>query len=199
MKTINLVFLLLFASLAFGQNQEYDLIKTIRNFEVKSFVQEISDEVVKYKRFDNPDGPNFVLKLKDVQYIIYKNGTRDDFNKPLFVPTTQSIVTKPQVATKPIDTVAVKSNEIVSTITETTKTDTVKVQEIMPTIPEPEPVKIVPAAVLRREGKYKSSPYVSTFKGEFYPPKLNVYAPLTNPDGSPMYSPGLKKEILAPR
>lgn len=47
--------------------------------ELKVLVKEISPDEVRYKRFSNPDGPTYVLPVRDVRYIEYPNGERDVF------------------------------------------------------------------------------------------------------------------------
>lgn len=50
---------------------------------VKAIVTEVSDKEVKYKKYSNPEGPLFVIKKRDINKVIYKNGEEDDIqNNP---------------------------------------------------------------------------------------------------------------------
>jgi hypothetical protein len=42
-------------------------------------VIEISDQKVRFKNQDNPDGPDYVINTRDIKRIGYKNGTSDSF------------------------------------------------------------------------------------------------------------------------
>jgi len=56
-------------------------IVTLRNGdEIKAKVTEISKSEIKYKRFDNLEGPTIIIPLADVFFINYDNGTREIFN-----------------------------------------------------------------------------------------------------------------------
>jgi hypothetical protein len=48
--------------------------------EIKSKVTEIGTTEIKYKKFDNPDGPLIVIPRADVLMIKYENGTKDVIN-----------------------------------------------------------------------------------------------------------------------
>lgn len=48
--------------------------------EIQSKVVEITASEVKYKKFDNLNGPLFVIYKSDVLSIRYENGTKDEFN-----------------------------------------------------------------------------------------------------------------------
>lgn len=56
-----------------------DIITKTNGEEIKAKVTEITKEDVKYKRFENPDGPLFILGRHEVFMIKYENGTRDVF------------------------------------------------------------------------------------------------------------------------
>ncbi|MDR1526368.1 MAG: DUF2846 domain-containing protein [Dysgonamonadaceae bacterium] len=47
--------------------------------EIRSRVLEIGDAEVKYKKFENPDGPLYVLGRAEIFMIKYENGTKDVF------------------------------------------------------------------------------------------------------------------------
>ena len=48
--------------------------------EVQAKVFEITSTDIKYKKFDNPNGPVFIILRSDVLSIRYENGTKDIFN-----------------------------------------------------------------------------------------------------------------------
>ena len=57
--------------------------------------------MIKYKKFDNPDGPVYTLKKSEVFMIKYPNGNKDVFNdSPPSSPAKESTVTTPP-ASKP--------------------------------------------------------------------------------------------------
>ena len=68
-----------------------DIITQKNGDEIQAIVQEIGDVEVKYKRFDNPNGPNYTLKKSGIIKIQYANGSSDVFeNKtvPIMVDFT---------------------------------------------------------------------------------------------------------------
>ncbi|MDR0231200.1 MAG: energy transducer TonB [Dysgonamonadaceae bacterium] len=75
-----------------------DVITLKDGKEITALVYEISDIDVKYKKIDNPNGPNYVLKKADVLTIKYANGSKDEF--PDTVPITAQKVNQPQVPTE---------------------------------------------------------------------------------------------------
>jgi len=58
-----------------------DIIILLSGEDIHSIVQEIDDIYVKYKRIDNPNGPNHTLKKSDIFMIRYANGSKDVFNE----------------------------------------------------------------------------------------------------------------------
>lgn len=48
--------------------------------EIKAKVTDILDDVIKYKKFDNPDGPTYSIATKDVTKIKYANGSEEVYN-----------------------------------------------------------------------------------------------------------------------
>ena len=58
-----------------------DLIIQKDGEEIKSKVLEVNLEIIKYKKFDNLNGPTFEMSKSDVFLIKYENGTKDVFNK----------------------------------------------------------------------------------------------------------------------
>jgi len=77
MKKLITLFLLM-AGMAVAVNAQ-DVITLKNGDEIKAKVTEISSSEIKYKRFDNLDGPTIVIVKNDVFAINYENGTRDVF------------------------------------------------------------------------------------------------------------------------
>jgi len=72
-------------------------IITLKNGEdIQVLVQEIGEVDVKYKKFDNPNGPNYTLKKSEIFMIRYANGSKDVFadNAVPVVETTPIPITK---------------------------------------------------------------------------------------------------------
>ena len=66
-----------FCASAFAQD-----VITLRNGDdIHALVQEIGADEVKYKRFDNPSGPNYTLKKSEILIITYANGVRETFQQ----------------------------------------------------------------------------------------------------------------------
>jgi hypothetical protein len=61
--------------------------------EIKVLVNEISTDLIKYKKFENPDGPLYVIEKNKVVMITYKNGSKDVFSE---VPETKKQEQKKQ-------------------------------------------------------------------------------------------------------
>ena len=58
-----------------------DIITLLNGEDIYAIVQEIGDIYVKYKRIDNPNGPNHTIKKSDIFMIMYANGSKDVFNE----------------------------------------------------------------------------------------------------------------------
>ncbi|MCL2042033.1 MAG: hypothetical protein FWG84_08375 [Bacteroidales bacterium] len=62
-------------------------IITLRNGDdIEALVQEIGTDEVKYKKFENPNGPNYTLKKSEIFMIRYVNGSKDVFKDEAPVP-----------------------------------------------------------------------------------------------------------------
>jgi len=72
----NLLILFAVSFNAFAQ----DIIFLKNGDEIKAMVSEINIDVIKYKKFDNPEGPAYSLKKSEVFMVKYANGTKDVFN-----------------------------------------------------------------------------------------------------------------------
>jgi hypothetical protein len=74
--TTTMMMLLLSISLCFSQ----DIITKKSGEDIQSKIMEVTQTEVKYKIFDNQEGPLFTLLKSDVLMIRYKNGSKDVFN-----------------------------------------------------------------------------------------------------------------------
>lgn len=59
-----------------------DIITLKTGKEIKAKVLELNDEEIKYKRFENLEGPQYVLQLSKVLKIRYENGFEEVFDVP---------------------------------------------------------------------------------------------------------------------
>ncbi|OFX21106.1 MAG: hypothetical protein A2041_05760 [Bacteroidetes bacterium GWA2_31_9b] len=82
MKYSVLFFLILFLGI-FNNAFSQDVILLKNGEEIKAFVNEIDINIIKYKKFENPNGPIYNLKKTDVISVTYENGTKDVFSEPL--------------------------------------------------------------------------------------------------------------------
>jgi len=103
------ILLILVALIGFGIMVNAQDIITLKNgTDINAFVQKIGDVEIEYKKFDNPNGPNYTLKKTEILMIRYENGTKDIFSeetKPIEVP--QAPVS---------ESTSVKNNENIETV-----------------------------------------------------------------------------------
>lgn len=72
---------LLFFLFLFQLIRSQDIIYLNNGTKFDATVKEINAAAVKYKNFNNPDGPTYVIAKNDVLFIEYKNGSIDIINK----------------------------------------------------------------------------------------------------------------------
>jgi hypothetical protein len=84
--------LMLAAMFSFALCQAQDVLVKKNGEEIEVKVQEINLNEIKYKRFDNLQGPMISIAKSDVFMIKYENGSKDVFNEPA----------KPVVSTSPV-------------------------------------------------------------------------------------------------
>lgn len=77
MKKLFLSFMLLLSTVFMGTVAAQDVITMKNGEEVKANVTEVTSSEIKYKRFDNPDGPTYTIRKSDAFMIKYKNGTKE--------------------------------------------------------------------------------------------------------------------------
>jgi hypothetical protein len=73
-----------------------DVITKRNGTEVQAKVLEITAAEVKFKRFDNPSGPLYILPVSGILTIRYENGTKDTFNQS---PVVAAIAASSDTAT----------------------------------------------------------------------------------------------------
>src|ERR1041384_4983141 len=56
-----------------------DLLFKSDNLKLEVKVLEVNENTIRYKVFNNPDGPVYTISKKDVAMVIYKNGTHEVF------------------------------------------------------------------------------------------------------------------------
>jgi TonB family protein len=88
-KWIFLLFIAIMVNIAnlFAQ----DVITLKDGKEIIGLVYEIGDVDVKYKKTDNPSGPNYLLKKSEIFMIKYANGSKDTFNDSSPLESTAQI------------------------------------------------------------------------------------------------------------
>ncbi len=105
MNKLFLSFTLLMSLSVFAQ----DLIIKKDQTEVKAKVIELTDELIKYNKYEMLDGPIYSIKNSEVFMIVYKNGTKEYISQktnPTNVPVPQTAVgnvTNTQPASNPVD------------------------------------------------------------------------------------------------
>lgn len=88
-KLIQLAILAILAIPFIGYSQ--DIITTKKGEDILSKVVEINLTELKYKKFDNLNGPLISILKTDVLMIRYENGTKDIFKDEYLAPTTVAI------------------------------------------------------------------------------------------------------------
>lgn len=68
MKKLFLSFMLLLSTVFMGTVAAQDVITMKNGEEVKANVTEVTSSEIKYKRFDNPDGPTYTIRKSDAFY-----------------------------------------------------------------------------------------------------------------------------------
>ncbi|MCL2040720.1 MAG: hypothetical protein FWG84_01600 [Bacteroidales bacterium] len=82
--------LLFFVILCFGAAGTFaqDIITLKTGDDIQALVQEIGIDDVTYKKFENPNGPNYKLKKSEIFMIRYENASKDVFKDEAPAPST---------------------------------------------------------------------------------------------------------------
>jgi uncharacterized protein (TIGR02145 family) len=94
--------LLAFALLSISAISQ-DVIYTNSGEEIQSKVIEITNDAIKYKKFDQLDGPIRNISKMEVFMIIYQDGTRELFKKQEAQKPIEQIITKEEPKPKPAE------------------------------------------------------------------------------------------------
>ena len=78
MKKIGLTMAIMCLTITFSFSQDVITLKTGEDINAK--IVEVGLTDIKYKKFDNIDGPSFTILKSDVLMTRYKNGTKDVYN-----------------------------------------------------------------------------------------------------------------------
>ena len=82
-----------------GSAVAQDLIVKRDASQIEARVTEIAPEVVRYKRFSNPDGPTYVLPVAEIDYIRFANGEVERFGRAANEELTAPVTSAPEVST----------------------------------------------------------------------------------------------------
>ena len=100
MKLKLILLLALFVVTALSASAQ-DIITTNDDTSFAAKVIEITPDAVKYKKFNNLEGPLYTIPVKDIKVITYENGTKEVFNK---TATPKAETTAPQSQVTPAAT-----------------------------------------------------------------------------------------------
>ena len=85
-----------------------DIIVTRDNKRIDANITEVSGDNIRYKKANSPDGPVFVMPVKDINSIVYKNSDVQTFeetaatqNLPAAVSATPASITTSTAASEP--------------------------------------------------------------------------------------------------
>jgi hypothetical protein len=84
-------FLLLVVVIGFGIAATAQDVITLKNgTDIDALVQKIGEVEIEYKKFDNPNGPNYTLRKSEIFMIKYANGSKDVFAVSVVEKNTQT-------------------------------------------------------------------------------------------------------------
>ena len=76
------IVLLLVVVIGLGFTTKAQDVITLKNgTDINALVQKIGEAEIVYKKFDNPNGPNYTLKKSEILMVRYENGTKDIFSE----------------------------------------------------------------------------------------------------------------------
>jgi hypothetical protein len=101
--------LLLILLLNFARIHAQDIIILKSGDEIKSMVVEVLSDQIKYKKFENKQGPSYGIEKSKVFMIRYANGSKDVFNQasstprvaPAPRPVTRTVYAEPRTEAQP--------------------------------------------------------------------------------------------------
>ena len=77
-----------------------DIIVTRDNKRIDANITEVSEDNIRYKKATSPDGPVFVMPVKDINSIVYKNGDVQTFEETTATQSQPAAVKKSEPAQK---------------------------------------------------------------------------------------------------
>lgn len=83
-----IIFLILANSMAFAQD---DIYQKGHGFPIEAKIIEINESEIKYKKFNNQEGPIYTISKKNVTKIIFENGTKEIFELKLELQKSPNI------------------------------------------------------------------------------------------------------------
>jgi hypothetical protein len=78
-----IIFTLLTLIFTFNHCFSQDIITLRTNEDIKAKISEVTVDDIKYKKFDNQNGPTFTVPKASVKLIRYENGTKDTFKEEI--------------------------------------------------------------------------------------------------------------------
>ena len=85
-----------------------NIVKTDKT-EVKAKIIEITNDAIKYKPFDNVEGPIYSLPKNEVYYVLYANGKKDYLEEPKVINKPVELATTP---TAPMPDAIIKNDKL---------------------------------------------------------------------------------------
>lgn len=75
-----------------------DVIVTAKAERIEALITEVSPTEIRYKKWEFQDGPTFIVSVKDLSAIIFKNGEVQLFNQKSSAPTAHPTVATEEVS-----------------------------------------------------------------------------------------------------
>jgi hypothetical protein len=96
-----------------------DSIHFVNNNIIAAKISEVGITDIKYHRFDNLDGPQYIVNKQDIRYIKFANGTVDSIRVEVAKPTTEPKLAYKNETVNPLEThadvpkIIIKRNRLV--------------------------------------------------------------------------------------
>jgi hypothetical protein len=90
------VFIILVVVLGFAMSTHAQDVITLKNGDdIQAVVQEVGETEIKYKKYENVNGPTYTMRKSEIFMIRYANGSKDVFtnvSQPSVAPNTQGTI-----------------------------------------------------------------------------------------------------------
>lgn len=93
MQYIRFCFLILLVGMS-GAIRAQDTIVLLSEKKIIAVVEQIRSQEILFKKYSNPQGPQYIIETSQVHYIRFSSGEREDFNKPY----SKTAIPEPEVA-----------------------------------------------------------------------------------------------------